>query len=261
MEERPTHKRSKSARVLHKLRLGDSTPKDSGSETGSPVATTSGSLLSQDPSTTQLGPNDATRLSPLTTTSTKTSQYTMDTESPAAPPPGETAADKVPSGVGSATTPSIEDSVRTFRVFEVLRGKDTTAISKAIRDNQPSSSNSDPIPGTTILHLAIQCAEPEVVEQVLNEGKSLDINTQDREGNTALHLAAQLGRLPVVKQLLEHSDINDAIVNKHGKTPISRDIWSVRAGYIILSRPLRQTNPKPCRKKRLQEYRNSSEGA
>ena len=220
MEDRPSHKRSKSARVLHMLRTGgDTTPKDSGSATGSPIAPTSGSLLSLNTTNSQLGPNDASRLSPLTTTSTKTSQYTMDTESPA-PAPDDTIADRVPSGVASSTSPSIEDSVRTFRVFEVLRGKDTKAISQAIQDNQPSSSNPNPIAGTTILHLAIQCAEPQIVEQVVTEGKNLDINAQDREGNTALHLAAQLGRAPIVKLLLEHSDINDAIVNKHGKTPI-----------------------------------------
>ena len=139
-------------------------------------------------------------------------------ESPVAPMKEQT--ERVPSAVGSGTGPSIEESVRTFRVFEVLRGKDAAAISKAIKESRPSSSNPDPIAGTTILHLAIQCAEPQVVEQVLNEAKSLNINTQDREGNTALHLAAQLGRAPIVKQLLEHSDINDALVNKHGKIAI-----------------------------------------
>jgi len=123
---------------------------------------------------------------------------------------------KTPSGSGA----SIEDSVRTFRVFEVLRGKDTAAITKAIQDSIPSSTNLNPIPGTTILHLSIQCAEPQVVEQIIREGKGLDINAQDKEGNTALHLAAQLGRSPVVKDLLDHPDINDAISNRQGKIPI-----------------------------------------
>lgn len=142
----------------------------------------------------------------------------MDTESPVRASL-DAMADKVPSGM-AATSPSIEDSVRTFRVFEILRGGDSAAVSRAIQENQPSTSNPIPIPGTSILHLAIQCAEPQVVGQVLTEGKKLDINAQDREGNTALHLAAQLGRAPVVKQLLEHSDINDSIANRHGKTSI-----------------------------------------
>ena len=217
MEDRPLHKRSKSARVLNLLR-GDATPKDSGSESGSPNAPTSGGLLSLNTTNSPTGPNDAARLSPLATTSTKTSQYTMDSDS-AAPAPLDTTMDKLPSGA-PGTSSSIDDSVRTFRLFEVLRGKDTAAVSKAIQDNQPSSSNPVPFAGTSILHLAIQCAEPQVVQQVLTEGTSLDINAQDREGNTGLHLAAQLGRAPIVNQLLEHPDINDALVNRSGKTPL-----------------------------------------
>lgn len=127
---------------------------------------------------------------------------------------------KAPSAIVPASGASIEDSVRTFRVFEVLRGKDPAAISKAIQESIPSSTNPSPIPGTTILHLSIQCAEPQVVEQIITEGKGLDINAQDKEGNTALHLAAQLGRSPVVKDLLDHPDINDAISNRLGKIPI-----------------------------------------
>ena len=236
MEDRPLHKRSKSARVLNVLR-GDATPKDSGSESGSPIAPTSGNLLSLNTTNSPSAPNDAARLSPLTTTFTKTSQFTMEHESPA-PAPGDTTADKIPSGVAPGTSSSIDESVRTFRVFEVLRGKDTAAISKAIQDNQPSPSHPAPFTGTTILHLAIQCAEPQVVQQVLSEGKSLDINTQDREGNTALHLAAQLGRAPVVNQLLEDPGINDAIVNKSGKTPIDLARTPEIFGQLQLSKSL-----------------------
>ena len=126
----------------------------------------------------------------------------------------------VPSGVSAAQSASIEDSVRTFRVYEILRGGDSATVSKAIHESIPSATNLNPVPGTTILHLAIQCAEPSVVEQVLREGKDLDVNTQDREGNTALHLAAQLGRTPVVRDLLEAQNINDAISNRQGKLPI-----------------------------------------
>ncbi|KAI9871256.1 MAG: hypothetical protein M1823_008502, partial [Watsoniomyces obsoletus] len=89
----------------------------------------------------------------------------MEPESPAASNAGDTTTDKIPSGIAPGASPSIEDSVRTFRVFKVLRGKDTAAISRAIQDSQPSSSNLVPIAGTTILHLAIQCAEPQIVEQ------------------------------------------------------------------------------------------------
>jgi len=77
-----------------------------------------------------------------------------------------------------------------------------------------------PIPGTTILHLAIQCAEPQIVDQVIDGTKDLDINAQDRDGNTPLHLAAQLGRATVVNKLLDQAGINDAISNRAGKTPL-----------------------------------------
>ncbi|KAL4951810.1 Oxysterol-binding protein-domain-containing protein [Aspergillus filifer] len=114
---------------------------------------------------------------------------------------------------------SLDQSVRTFRLFEVLRSGDTTAISKAIKESKdPQGANG--LSGTTILHLAIQCAEPQVVEYVLSAGDDIDINARDREGNTPLHLAAQLGRGPVVRELLNRPGINDSIVNYRGQTPL-----------------------------------------
>ncbi|KAL4869639.1 hypothetical protein BDV12DRAFT_184974 [Aspergillus spectabilis] len=114
---------------------------------------------------------------------------------------------------------SLEQSVRTFRLFEVLRSGDTTAISKAIKESKdPQGVNG--LSGTTILHLAIQCAEPQVVEYVLSAGDDIDINARDRDGNTPLHLAAQLGRGPVVRELLNRSSINDSIVNYRGQTAL-----------------------------------------
>jgi hypothetical protein len=74
---------------------------------------------------------------------------------------------------------------------------------------------------TTILHLAIQCAEFPVVEYVLSDGlNTLDLNARDKDGNTPLHIAAAQGRTPVVKLLLEQKDINDAATNAQGKMPI-----------------------------------------
>ncbi|KAK5449405.1 hypothetical protein LTS15_008949 [Exophiala xenobiotica] len=220
MADRPAHKRSKSARVLNLLR-SDNLPPDSGSDIESPVIPTTSTTgpLSATASTGPLTPTDGPRLNPLSLTNTRTSQMTMDLSDPPAGPPDTS--HKVPSGVSPANGASIEDSVRTFRVFEVLRNKDSAAISKAISESIPSSSNPQPIPGTTILHLAVQCAEPSVVDQVIKEGrKGLDVNAQDKEGNTALHLAAQLGRAPVVRSLLELPDINDSIANRQGKLAI-----------------------------------------
>ncbi|KAF1980350.1 hypothetical protein BU23DRAFT_522404 [Bimuria novae-zelandiae CBS 107.79] len=131
---------------------------------------------------------------------------------------------------------SIEQSVKMFRVFESLRNGDTAAISKAIREQATTTSaDSDEsrtslsLPtraeGTTILHLAIQCAEVPVIEFVLSNATPgpdsvIDINGRDRDGNTALHLAATLGRAPVVRMLLDKPGINDSITNYNGQTPL-----------------------------------------
>lgn len=123
---------------------------------------------------------------------------------------------------------SLESSVRKFRIVEALRNGDTATISRAIRDTAEhnprmsiSSAITGPLEDTTILHLAIQCAEQTVVEYVLSDGAgSLDINARDKDGNTPLHIAAQQGRTHIVRQLLEHKDINDAIANHQGRLPI-----------------------------------------
>ncbi|KAK4447481.1 Oxysterol-binding protein 2 [Podospora aff. communis PSN243] len=125
---------------------------------------------------------------------------------------------------------SLESSVKKFRIVEALRSGDTASISRAIRentDNGPRASTSSfstqtgTLEDTTILHLAIQCAEQPVVEYVLSDGAgSLDINARDKDGNTPLHIAAAQGRSQVVRLLLENKDINDAIANAQGRLPI-----------------------------------------
>jgi ankyrin repeat protein len=145
-----------------------------------------------------------------------------------------------PSFQTSPTSPlpkasSIEQSVKLFRVFESLRNGDTAAISKAIREQSTPSDGEEgrsslSLPstrteGTSILHLAIQCAEMPVIEFVLSSATStadspIDINGRDRDGNTPLHLAATLGRTPVVRMLLERPGINDSITNYNGQTPL-----------------------------------------
>ncbi|KAI0400922.1 oxysterol-binding protein [Xylaria palmicola] len=127
---------------------------------------------------------------------------------------------------------SLEQSVRKFRIVEALRSGNTAAISKAIREtseNGPRASTSSlsaatapaPLEDTTVLHLAIQCAEYDVVEYVLSNGAGyIDVNARDKEGNTPLHLAAAQGRGPIVRLLLEQKDINDAISNNQGKLPL-----------------------------------------
>lgn len=205
MSERPSHKRSKSALALSLLRGDRPSKGDSGSEGGSPIArTTSNSLLAP---TSNTGSNST--VSPVDGGVLASIPEPTELDIPL-----RTAAKVAPSGVQDNKM-SIEDSVRTFRVFEVLRSGDTAAILHALKE-APSSK----ISGTTILHLAIQCAEPQAVEFVLSNGGTRDVNSRDKEGNTPLHLAAQLGRTPIVKQLLQRPEINESAVNHQGRTPI-----------------------------------------
>ncbi|KAJ2997820.1 hypothetical protein NUW58_g529 [Xylaria curta] len=127
---------------------------------------------------------------------------------------------------------SIEQSVRKFRIVEALRHGNTAAISKAIRETSeigPRASTSSfstaagpsPLEDTTVLHLAIQCAEYDVVEYVLSNGAGyIDVNARDKDGNTPLHIAAAQGRGSIVRLLLEQKEINDAISNNQGKLPL-----------------------------------------
>ena len=131
--------------------------------------------------------------------------------------------------------PTIEQSVRMFRLFEILRSGDSVAIAKAVREtsdmppihehSETSMSSTGALEGTTILHLAIQCASPPVVEEILSVAKStpavvIDLNAQDRDGNTSLHLASMLGRASTVRLLLEHSETNDSLLNFQGRSAL-----------------------------------------
>lgn len=128
---------------------------------------------------------------------------------------------------------SLEQSVRKFRIVEALRNGDTASITKAIRETSEGSggprqsiSSISTLAGgaledTTVLHLAIQCAEFTVVEYVISDGAGyIDINARDKDGNTPLHIAAMQGRTTVVKLLLDQKDINDAIANNQGRLPL-----------------------------------------
>ena len=151
--------------------------------------------------------------------------------------PSESSSSQQPASPTSPTVKggSIEQSVKLFRVFESLRNGDTAAISRAIREQSGSSDSeggrtSLSLPnarteGTSILHLAIQCAELPVIEFVLSNATAtpdspIDVNGRDRDGNTPLHLAATLGRAPVVRLLLDQPGINDAITNYNGQTAL-----------------------------------------
>ncbi|KAJ4373405.1 hypothetical protein N0V83_003700 [Neocucurbitaria cava] len=220
------HKRSKSTKVKNLLsRVSSKNDVTDLSET-SPPASSAASMNSQ-PAAAGHHRNLSKRQHPHLSANMSNLSTTQDGLSPASP-----------SFTPTSPTPkstSIEQSVKLFRVFESLRNGDTAAISKAIREQSaPAESEESRLSlslpsarteGTSILHLAIQCAEVPVIEFVLSNttlspDSPIDINSRDRDGNTPLHLAATLGRVQVVRMLLDQPGINDSITNFNGQTPL-----------------------------------------
>ena len=219
------HKRSRSALALSLLHRDKSRGEDNNNQQEAPAR---GSIESTNSSqATNDGPSVKHSRSSLRRKSrqeTTTSPPTSADESVGPVPSNQSSAEAVeklpsiPQGSEGGSL-SLDQSVRTFRIFEVLRSGDTTSISKAIKEAK-DSQGAPVLSGTTVLHLAIQCAEPQVVEFILSSGDELDINARDRDGNTPLHLAAQLGRGPLVRELLNQPAVNDAIVNYRGQTAL-----------------------------------------
>ncbi|RMJ23771.1 Oxysterol-binding protein [Aspergillus sp. HF37] len=216
-EKGPAHKRSKSA-IARSLLYRDKSRGDDD------MASNDGSEP-QPPSDAPIG---RPSLSPLTHSRSDSRRFAHDPnplptslEGPhpsTASSQGGDNVERLSSAQAESVPMSLDESVRTFRLFEVLRTGDTAAISKAVKESKDAQGANN-LPGTTILHLAIQCAEPQVVEYVLSVG-NVDVNTRDRDGNTPLHLAAQLGRGPLVRDLLNRPALNDSIINYRGETAL-----------------------------------------
>ncbi|OHE96643.1 oxysterol-binding protein [Colletotrichum orchidophilum] len=221
-----THKRSKSAAALSLLRRNhsrseeDPSTADDGAPLTSPPSTAASATNISMAQNVPRG-NGANRLSSISPSLGRIPSHNS--------PPSATASKM--SVAGSEKGVSLEQSVRKFRIVEALRSGDTASISKAIRDTaeggpRTSISSINTLSGTglddtTVLHLAIQCAEYPVVEYVLSDGAgTIDINARDKDGNTPLHVAALQGRTQVVKLLLDQKEINDAIANYQGRLPI-----------------------------------------
>lgn len=123
------------------------------------------------------------------------------------------------------TDSTIQQSVKTFRLFEVLRSGDHGAIAKAVKEDGQRTTPAETLKGITILHLAVQCAEPSVVEQLLSIATSdpesgIDLNAQDRDGNSPLQVASMLGRVTVVRLLLGQPSVDSTIMNYQGRSAL-----------------------------------------
>ena len=149
--------------------------------------------------------------------------------------PNRTNSNATAPGLATPRT-SLEQSVRLFRLFEALRHGDEPFIARAIKGsysgaNRASSredstlQSGDGLEGTTVLHLAVQCADLPTLKFILEhsrDGKTspVDVNAKDKDGNTPLHIAASLGRTTVVKLLLDQDGIVSTVSNHHGQTPL-----------------------------------------
>lgn len=233
MSSTVSHKRSKSALALSLLHRdksknenGDDDPSTTGSDADSETGSTAGKSLHH----RTLSNLHASRHKQLPTRMGTPISQPSNTSAPAL------AQDSASSPQDAGET--IEQSVRKFKMFEILRSGDEAAVARAVKETSavPSASESEQknvmdktplgaLEGTTILHLAVQCAEPSVIEHILSVAKAtprvaLDLNARDREGNTPLHLAATLGRPSIVRLLLEQDGVNDALANYQGRCPL-----------------------------------------
>lgn len=153
--------------------------------------------------------------------------------------PNATSSAAISGGTTAPTQPhrveskSVDETVKTFRLYEALRSGDTAVISRTLRTPASSLDGADEsetvAAKSQILHLAVQCAELPVIEYILFNTSPvpggnlpfLDINARDpTTGNTPLHLATLLARPDVITLLLSQPTINDSIHNYQGKAAI-----------------------------------------
>ncbi|OLL23867.1 Oxysterol-binding 1 [Neolecta irregularis DAH-3] len=119
----------------------------------------------------------------------------------------------------------LAESIKNFKCLEALRSGDKAAIDKAIAQyddenreavSRASTSTLSSSDLSSPLHMAVQCAEPSIVEYLLSR-PATEINARDQNGNTALHLAALFGREDIVEMLMKNDHMDDTITNHAGK--------------------------------------------
>ena len=229
--DRPGHKRSKSSlalSLLHKTRSRhEDVDGENASAAGSETDSASGSPTTSEPSHRRLGRlYSHNKQRPTSITSNPISSRDPVGVVYFAPKPQN-------------PTMTIDQSVRMFKLFEVLRGGDDIAITNAVKETHgmpiilengggsttTAAGSSGALDHTTLLHLAIQCADPPVVEQILSvaattPGVNVNINAQDRDGNTPLHIASMLGRTSTVQLLLRQPNVNESALNYQSRSAL-----------------------------------------
>lgn len=145
-------------------------------------------------------------------------ERSKENNAPSSSGPAPLVSDMSPTGTAGGQPASIEASVKVFRVYEALRSGNPAVVTNIIRDT--TSGGELALQGTTILHIAIQCADNAIVEQVLATSPSKPNARESKDGNTALHLAAAMNRPSIVQLLLQQNGIDESVANYHGKTAL-----------------------------------------
>ncbi|SPO26277.1 related to SWH1 - Member of an oxysterol-binding protein family [Ustilago trichophora] len=130
---------------------------------------------------------------------------------------------------------SVAEAVYSFKLLEALRKADQQALIPLL---QPTYINQNHLAkeSTSPLHLAVRCADFNIISFLLNY-KSIDLNAVEAQhGNTALHIASASGRDDVVQLLLEQQDIDDSKRNNDGKDALAVAKTPEIAQHIQVSR-------------------------
>lgn len=122
---------------------------------------------------------------------------------------------------GSLTSgDDVAEAVYSFKLLEALRKGDQQALIPLLQSDT-KSANLLAKESTSPLHLAVRCADFNIISFLLNY-KTIHLNaTEAQNGNTALHIASASGRDDIVQLLLDQQDIDDTKPNKDGRDALA----------------------------------------
>ncbi|WFD32048.1 hypothetical protein MSPP1_003090 [Malassezia sp. CBS 17886] len=116
----------------------------------------------------------------------------------------------------STSTDDRWNSLQALRLLDAMRSNDRAAVEAALApfgEQTPRAQLESPV------HLAVLCAEPEMLEWILRH-PYIDANAVAADTlNTPLHMAVMSNRLDAASLLLAMPGVDDAKTNAEGKTP------------------------------------------